>query len=174
MSTAPTEGSVIVGRILGPWGVRGWVQIYSYTDPPTAIFDYRSWQIEGQDEPVTPIEYKRSGKRLVAQLPSIDSPEEGLKWVDKAISVQRSQLPALPVGEFYWHDLVGLRVVNREGQCLGHIKQMLATGAHDVMEIESPLAQDVLIPFVQGTFVDSVSFDEKTVAVNWPTDWLEQ
>lgn len=174
MSAVPTEGSVIVGRILGPWGIRGWVQVFSYTDPPTAIFDYHSWHIQGQDEPISPIEYKRSGKRLVALLPGIDSPEQAQKWVDKAISIQRSQLPPLPMGEFYWHDLIGLRVVNREGDCLGHIKQMLATGAHDVMEIESFAGDDVLIPFVQGTYVDSVSLDEKAVAVNWPTDWLEQ
>ncbi len=175
MSAAPTEGSVIVGRILGPWGIKGWVQIFSYTDPPTGIFEYSPWQLEGQDQALTPIEYKRSGKRLVVQLPGIDSPEAALKWVDKAISVDRSQLPKLPNDEFYWHDLVGLRVVNKEGHLLGQIKQMLSTGAHDVMDIEPPSAgESILIPFVQGTFVDRVSLDDGELCVDWPIDWLER
>jgi len=173
MNPRPLEESVIVGRILGPWGVKGWLQIYSYTDPASRIFEYSPWYIEGHTGPVDVLEHKRSGKRMVVRLPNIDSPELAAKWVDRSIFVAREQLPTLPEGEFYWHDLVGLKVVNREGEALGEVVKMLSTGAHDVMEIkQDDLKDNLLIPFVFGAYVDKVSLADGQIAVQWPSHWL--
>lgn len=173
MDPTSAEESVVIGRILGPWGVKGWLQIYSYTDPREGIFVYAPWQVEGSDEPIRPLEHKHSGKRLVVRLPGIETPEQALIWAGKHISVDRQQLSPLPAGEYYWHDLVGLTVVNREGHTLGQVRQMLATGANDVMEVQSKeTASNILIPFVLGVYVDEVLLSEGQVRVDWPIEWL--
>lgn len=174
MNPDPAENSVVVGRFLGPWGVKGWLQIYSYTVPREGIFDYAQWLIGGASEPIPRPECKISGKRLVVKLPGVDTPETAALWTDKDIRVSRDQLPPLPVGEYYWHDLVGLLVLNREGVRLGNVKQMLSTGAHDVMEItpESE-GQNVLIPFVFGEYIDEVNLAEELIRAHWPIEWLD-
>lgn len=174
MNPDPAENSVIVGRFLGPWGVKGWLQIYSYTLPREGIFDYAEWLIEGALEPIPCPEHKVSGKRLVVKLPDVDAPETAAAWTDKHIRVSRAQLPPLPAGEYYWHDLVGLLVLNREGVTLGRVKQMLSTGAHDVMEIlpESG-GQNILIPFVTGEYIDEVDLAKGHIRAQWPVEWLD-
>ena len=173
MNPSPTENSVILGRFLGPWGIKGWLQIYSYTTPREGIFDYDEWRIGGES-PIPRPDYKISGKRLLIKLPEVDTPEQAATWTDKTIEVLRSQLPPLPVGEYYWHDLVGLMVINREGVCLGQVSQMLSTGAHDVMEIQPESSeQSILIPFVVGVHVDQVDLEAGEVRVEWPVEWLD-
>lgn len=174
MNPSPTENSVTLGRFLGPWGIKGWLQIYSYTTPREGIFDYDEWRIDGAQQPIPRPEYKIAGKRLVVKLPGVDTPEAAATWTDKTIEVLRSQLPALPAGEYYWHDLVGLSVINREGVRLGHVSQMLSTGAHDVIEIEPESSgQPILIPFVLGGPVDEVELEAGEIRVQWPVEWLD-
>lgn len=175
MNSSPTENSVILGRFLGPWGIKGWLQIYSYTTPREGIFQYAEWRIDGAEPPIPRPEYKISGKRLLVKLSEVDTPEAAAAWTDKTIEVLRSQLPPLPVREYYWHDLVGLKVFNRQGVCLGQIVQMLSTGAHDVMEIEPESSgRSVLIPFVLGEHVDQVDLAAGEVRVGWPVEWLDE
>jgi len=174
MSPAPTENPVVVGRILGPWGVQGWLQIYSYTVPREGIFGYAPWLIGGADAPVDVVNHKVSGKRLVVQLPGVNSPEEAARWVDQDIAVERGQLPALEQGEFYWHDLIGCSVINRDQDTLGVVRTVFATGANDVLEVAPDAAQKpTLIPFVMGVYIDSVDIEAGLIVVDWPIDWLE-
>lgn len=174
MTHAPTEKPVVVGRILGPWGIKGWLQIYSYTHPREGIFDYSPWYIDGADAPLTPSDHKVSGKRLVIKLAGIDDPETAQAWANRDIAIDRGALPALEADEFYWHDLVGCEVINRQGLSLGTVKSMLSTGAHDVMEIAtSDQTQACLIPFVFNVYVDQVDLDGGRILVDWPSEWLD-
>jgi len=180
MSTAEREERVLVGRLLGAWGIKGWVQVYAYTDPPEAIFSYQPWTIQGFSNPdahseASPLlNWKRVGRRLVAQLVGIDTPEQAAALADLDIHIPRSCLPPAEPGEYYWHDLIGLQVINLEGHALGVVSQMLATGAHDVLQITAPeRTEAVLIPFVIGHAVRSVDLAKGVIEVDWPLEWLE-
>ncbi len=172
MATLPIEDSVIIGRILSPWGIKGWLQVHSFTDPREGIFNYGPWFVDGSSVEIEG--HKVSGKRLVVKLPGVASPEEARSWSQKDICIARDQLPAPQEGEYYWHDLIGMTVINKEQVRLGQISQMLSTGAHDVMEV-SLVDSDrtVLIPFVQGTFVDRIDTKAKELIVDWPIAWLD-
>lgn len=173
MATGGAGDTVVVGRILGPWGVQGWVRVYSWTDPPEALFDYRPWLLDERQEPLEVLEWQRSGPRLVARLPDIHSPEQAAALSDRLIAVPRSQLPAPEPGSYYWHDLVGLEVINLEDFQWGRIKRMMATGAHDVMEIDAGARGTVLIPFAQPEVVRSVDLESGRILVDWPEDWAD-
>ncbi|MFP4209165.1 MAG: ribosome maturation factor RimM [Wenzhouxiangella sp.] len=173
MAAGSAGETVVVGRILGAWGVHGWVQVYSWTDPPDALFDYQPWFLGAQGQPVTILEWRRSGQRLVARLPAIESPESAAALADTPILVRRSMLPEPEPGQYYWHDLIDLQVVNLQGHCWGRIERMLPTGAHDVMQIVDEAGRTVLIPFVLDHFVREVDRSACRVTVDWPRDWAD-
>lgn len=162
--------SVVVGRFNGPWGVHGWVRIWSDTRPPTAIFDYQPW-LTSDGQPIEIEQWQRSGPRLVAKLRDVDTPEQAAALGRADIRVARSALPEPEAGEYYWHDLIGLEVVNLEGHGYGHVVRMMETGAHDVMEVGE--GSPVLIPFVSDEFVREVDLDAGRITVDWPLEWSE-
>lgn len=173
MTAGAAGDTVVVGRILGPWGVQGWVRVYSWTDPPDALFDYRPWLLGEQQQPVEILEGRRSGQRLLARLPAIDTPERAAELSDQLIAVARDLLPSPEPGSYYWHDLVGLEVVNLQGHHWGRIERMLPTGAHDVMQIAGGPRGTVLIPFVQPKMVHAVDLEAGRITVDWPEDWVD-
>lgn len=164
------EESVIVGRFNGDWGVRGWVKVFSYTRPPEAIFNYLPWRVGSRGDDIEPVEWKKSGPRLVVRLEGVDTPEKAAALGRTVIRVARSSLPLPEPGEYYWHDLVGLEVVNRQNHRFGQISKMHETGAHDVMEIEGT-GDAVLIPFVTGRFVVDIDLEARRITVDWPSEW---
>lgn len=171
MNTGHAGETVVVGRVLGAWGVQGWVRVYSYTDPPEALFDYAPWLLGQPQNAIVPIECRRSGQRLLARLPGIDTPEAAAALTEQQIAVARSLLPPPPDDSYYWHDLVGLEVFNLEGHRWGRVARLLPTGAHDVLQIERESGSFVLIPFVSGRFVHSVDLAVGRITVDWPLDW---
>ncbi len=173
MTAMVVEDTVVVGRVLGPWGVQGWVQVYSWTDPPSALFLYRPWLLGEPQQAVAILEWRQSGKRLLARLPEIKTPEQAAALSDRLIRVSRSLLPPAAPGSYYWHDLIGLEVVNLESHSWGRVTRMLPTGAHDVMEIAGGAHGTVLIPFVQPEVVRSVDLPGGRVTVAWPLEWVD-
>lgn len=172
--TAEVAGeTVVVGRVLGAWGVQGWIRVYSWTDPPEALFGYRPWLLGEQLQPLEILEWRRSGQRLVARLPEVETPERAAQLSDLLIRVPRSLLPAPEPGSYYWHDLVGLTVVNLDDYHWGSVTRMLPTGAHDVMEIGGGARGSVLIPFVQPDVVRAVDLQAGRITVDWPEEWAD-
>lgn len=165
-----SEELVILGRLDGAWGVKGWARVYSYADPPAAIFDYQPWLLEGGDGEARVLEWRRAGPRLVARLEGVETPEQADLLKHARIRVARTQFPELSVGQYYWRDLEGLDVVNREGANLGTVKSLIATGAHDVLVVGA--APSLLIPFVPGTYVDEVDLEDGRIRVDWSEEWL--
>ncbi|MEE4638696.1 MAG: ribosome maturation factor RimM [Wenzhouxiangella sp.] len=171
MTGAGAGETVVVGRILGAWGVQGWVQVYSWTDPPDALFDYQPWYLGSADQPTSLSDWRRSGQRLLARLPGVESPEAAAALAQVPILVSRVRLPEPPAGQYYWHDLIDLEVVNLQGHRWGTITKILPTGAHDVLQILSQDERTVLIPFVADRFVREVDLEAGRVLVDWPEDW---
>lgn len=166
------DESVVVGRFNGPWGVRGWVKVFSETRPPTAIFDYQPWLVGEHGDTLEIEQWQQSGPRLVVKLNGVDTPEQAAAFGRGTIRIARSTLPETQPGEYYWHDLIGLQVVNLEGHDYGRVGKMQETGAHDVLEVHD---EDgiVLIPFVAGKFVREVDLAAGRITVDWPLEWIE-
>ncbi len=160
---------ILLGRISGVHGVRGWVKVYSYTDPIASILDYRPWLLGEDQKALEPLEGGRHGKTVIARLEGVDDREEAAALSGLDIFVARSQLPDPGEHRYYWADLIGLKVVSEDGEVLGTIEEMMATGANDVMVVEG--SRQRLIPFVRGQTVLKVDLDSAEVKVRWDSDF---
>ncbi len=163
---------VILGRIAGVYGVRGWVKVFSETKPKENIFSYSPWQINlnGAWQSVEVVEGKPHGKGLVAQLASYDDRERARQLVGAEIAVDKEQLPAAEEGEYYWADLVGLKVVTLDGTELGRVDHLLETGANDVLVVVES-ERERLIPFVQGRYIHQVDLQAGVIRVDWDPEF---
>ena len=173
MANAPRDPAerrlITLGHISGVHGVKGWVKIHSMTEPREAIFEYQPWLMGKSLETVRIKEGKRHGKHLIALLENMSDREQAESLINQELSVYRDQFPDLPETEFYWADLIGLEVTLEDGQGLGTIRDMLATGANDVMVVQGE--RDRLIPFVMGRYVKSVDLQQGLVIVDWDPDF---
>src|SRR5690606_18034333 len=144
------ERRVLMGRVVGLFGVRGWVKVYSYTRPPEALLDYPTWQLEvrGEWQTRAVAEARRQGRGLVARLEGFEDRDAAAALVGAAIAVHASELPARAEGEYYWAELEGLRVVNLADQELGRVSHLFETGANDVLVVRGE--RERLIPFGKG------------------------
>jgi len=171
MIDRPGDGRKVVqiGHVSGVHGIRGWVKIYSLTDPREAIFNYQPWLLGEPPKEVRITQGKKHGKHLVALLENVNDRDQAENLVNRPIAAYRDQFPELPDDEFYWTDLLGLSVRLGDGTELGTIGKMLATGAHDVMVVQGD--RERLIPFVQERYVKSVNLDDGVVLVDWDPDF---
>ena len=166
---------IVMGRIGVPFGVHGWLRVYSFTSNPAALLDYPLWRVATGGDDGAPdwrelpiAEARVHGKTLIARPDGCTdrTQAEGLRGMQ--IAVPRSELPQAAEGEYYWVDLIGLTVVNREGVCFGAIARMLATGANDVLVVSGE--RERLIPFI-ATVVLEVDLALGRVVVDWGADY---
>lgn len=162
---------IVVGEIVGPYGVRGWVKVHSHTSPPENILKYSPWLVAdgGGAKPYRVLSGRLHGNIIVAQLEGVADRDQSASLRRCTISVPRGQFPPLQPGEYYWTDLVGLDVRTVDGVSLGTITDMIETGANDVMEVQG--TRQRLIPFVIGQFVKDVRLSEGVVIVDWDPDF---
>lgn len=164
---------ILIGRVTGPHGVKGWIRVFSYTDPIEQIFSYTPWLLGSRQVNVE--EGQLQGKRLVARLEGVDDRDtaEALRGVE--IRIGKDQLPDLEEGEFYWYQLEGLTVVNEAGEVLGRVDHMTETGANDVMVVEASADsidnRQRLIPYVDDEFVMEVDLERQKITVRWDSDF---
>lgn len=165
---------VILGRITGLYGVRGWVRVRSYTEPRAALLEYHDWLVghAGAWERFE-VEGREHGKALVARLEGTQDRDAAARFIGAEVAVERSRLPEPAAGEYYWADLEGLEVRHRDGRVLGRVDRLLETGAHDVLVVrpgepgEHGREGEILIPFVPGRFVRGVDLDAGVIDVDW-------
>jgi len=166
MPSQSTE-QVVVGRIAGIFGVRGWLRVESHTDPKENILGYSPWQVETESgwTEVRIEEGRPHGKGIVAKLDLCADRDEARLLIGREITVERRQLPAPETGEYYWTDLVGLRVVTRDGEVLGSVSTLMSTGANDVLVVQGE--RERLIPFIGNDVVLDVDLGESLITVDW-------
>ncbi len=155
-----------IGSISGFFGVKGWVKLYSYTRPRRGISAYLNCFLGDEKSPIRFTQIKQSGKYIIARIDGVDSRDEASHYVGQSLSIKRRDLPKLD-NEYYWHELIGLTVVNRQDQVLGKITEMMETGANDVMVITSDSGGEILIPYAVSHFVLSVELDKQRLRVDW-------
>ena len=161
---------VLLGRIVGLFGVRGWVKVFSYTEPREAVLQYQGCLLgrNGKWQPVEFAEGQRHGKSVIARVSGVDDRDQAAELIGAEIGVSRDALPEPGDGNYYWSDLIGLKVVDQDGTELGRIETMLETGAHDVMVVAGE--QERLIPFVKEKVVIGVDLSKGQVDVDWEWD----
>ena len=162
------ERRILLGRIVGAFGIRGQIKIESWTEPRDAIFRYQPWILRdalGNEREYTGARGKESGKHLVATFPEVTDRNEVEAMRGTEIFVPRSALPPPKPGEFYWVDLEGFRVVTVEGVDLGTVSHLFSTGANDVLMVRGD--RERMVPFVEPDFVKSVDFDAGLITVDW-------
>lgn len=157
---------VVLGRIAGAYGVRGWLRVASHTEPREGILAYRQWWLEAQGARrcFELLDGRRQGRGVVAALAGVGEREAARALAGAAVTVPRESLPADE--GYYWADLIGLAVHNRDGTLLGTITGYVPTGGHDVMVVAGS-DRERLIPWAPGTYVDAVRLDEGRVLVDW-------
>jgi len=161
---------VLLGRIVGVFGVKGWVRIESYTRPREAIFGYSPWglSLKAGWERRAVIDGEARSKSLVARIEGIDDRELARELIGTEIAVPRDDLPAPDEGEIYWADLIGCSVVNQENQEFGNVTGLLETGANDVLIVEGE--KERLIPYTDQVVKD-VDLDRAQIRVDWDKDF---
>lgn len=162
-----------MGRLLGPFGVHGWVKVAPYTESLDALLAFPAWWIERAGAWVehTVQEARMHGDVIIARLSGIATREEALSRKGEPIGVPRKQLPAIAGDEVYWADLIGLAVANRRGDVLGVVEDVQDNGAHGLLRVQRAGGGAArLIPYVPA-IVDSVDLDERRIVVDWEADW---
>lgn len=183
--TTPASASdriVVLGKIVGTFGVKGWVKIKSYTEPVENILDYGVWQLGQSDNrgdnrsdnqigkwtPIKVAEGRVTDKGVLARLEGLASPEEARLKVGLELGVWRSEMPAPAPGEYYWSDLEGIQAVCVSGEVLGRVDHFRSTPGGTVMIVQGE--QEHWIPFVKERIV-KVELDAGRIVLDWSADW---
>jgi 16S rRNA processing protein RimM len=164
---------VLIGRIVGLYGVQGWLKIESWAEPRMRIFDYQLWLLSaapGGEMEIRGAKGRQQGKGMVAQLPGVDDREQAAALIGSDIHVAREQLPPPGKDEYYWVDLEGLAVITTENVELGRVSHLFATGANDVVVVRDG-ERERLIPFIQGSYVRLVDMSAKRMVVDWDPEF---
>ena len=169
VKNAPRQ-PVLLGRVVGVYGVRGWLKIHSYTEPRDAILGYSDWKLkqDGDWRPVELDEGRRHGKSVLVRLRDCDDRDAAATLVGSDIGIDRDVLPEPGEGEYYWADLEGMTVVHKDGTTIGKVAYVMATGANDVLVTEGPDGR--LIPFVRDTVILDVDLASGVISVDWEWD----
>ncbi len=171
---------LIIGRISGVYGVKGWVKVYSDTDPREGITDYNPWYLKqgsgnnGEWREVKVETGRRQAKTVIAKLEGVDDRDAAMQLSGALIAIMPGQLKQLAKDEYYWRDLIGLRVINREGVELGTVQRLMETGANDVLVVGSADRWDGkehLIPWTMGQAVLEVDLGQQLIRVDWDEDF---
>lgn len=163
---------ISVGEISGVFGIKGWVKIFSLTEPRENILSYTPWIIRKGNESreVNLVNGKRQGKTVVASIKGIADRDKAAAYCGWEILIKKSQLPKPEKGEYYWADLVGLHVETEKGISLGEVDYLIETGANDVLVVKKDKAE-CLIPFLQEQVIKRINLDDGVLIVDWDPDF---
>lgn len=171
---AMDERRVLLGRIVGVYGLRGEVKIESFTEPRLRIFDYQPWLLErapGEVEEIDKVQGRAQGKGVIATLTGVDNCDKAAALIGAQIFIPRAALPVADEGEFYRADLEGLDVVNVQGVSLGRVSHLFDTGVHPVLVTREENGREHLIPFVPDMYVQAVDLNARRIVVDWDEDF---
>jgi 16S rRNA processing protein RimM len=175
--------AVEVARVLDAWGVKGWIRVQPYAKDPQALFSSRRWFLRPPEvqrpvrEAAAPLpvllrisEAREHGDDVVASVHGMHDRNAAEALRGARIFVPRSSFPTAGNDEFYWVDLIGLQVVNRDGVRLGDVYGLLDNGAQSVLQVRDGDASERLIPFV-AAFIDQVDLPGRRILVDWGLDY---
>ena len=164
-----TQQQVIMGKISGVHGIQGWLKVFSYTRPPENIFRYVSWRLQGDTTPAsasyTVTEHKHQGKKILVKLEGVKDRNHAEQLAGLDIVVARDVLPVLE-NEYYWCDLIGLKVLDMNGTELGRVTDMMETGSNDVLLLQDNAGKSLAIPWLPEV-VKEVNLKQSILIADW-------
>lgn len=168
----PNTEFLNAGQISGVFGVKGWVKVFSYTQPRENILSYSPWFLRKNEkfQEVKLIKGQRHGNAVVAELDGIVDRDLAMGLVGAEILISRHQLPKPKSGEYYWADLIGMTVNTVDGVYLGSVNHLLETGANDVLVVLDG-ERERLIPFLQQHTVLQIDMEQSLIVVDWDPDF---
>lgn len=161
-----------IGRIGSPFGVKGWVRVESFTEPPERLFAYRQWEVRSARAPAVSrrvMEGREHGEGFIAKLEGVEDRDAAALLQGSSVSVARSELPPLKKREHYQVDLVGLAVRNLEGIELGVLRHFVTTPGGTVMVIQQPDGREHWVPATPH-HLSRVEMKEGRILVDWPAE----
>jgi len=168
--------AVEVGRVAGAWGVKGWIKIQAFAEDPQALFSTKRWFLRPADGPgaaAPPLlrvtESREHGGLIIATAQEVPDRNAAEALRGARIFVSRSSFPTAGDDEYYWIDLIGCAVANREGVEFGTVAELIDTGVHSVLRVVDG-ENERLIPFV-GAYIDTVDLAAKRIVVDWGLDY---
>jgi 16S rRNA processing protein RimM len=161
---------VVLGKIVGTFGVQGWIKVSSYTEPAANILEYETWQMgrAGRWTPVKVEDGRVTGKGVLAKLAGLETPEAARIHIGAELGVRRSELPPTPQGEYYWSDLEGLDAFAEGGQPLGVVDHFRGTPGGVIVVVKGE--REHWIPFVKERIL-KVDLDARRIVLDWAADW---
>ena len=173
MDRADAPNIQIVGKIKGAHGLKGFVRVMSYMDPPVNLKNYNSGYIS-KDEGLSwgsplKLDLRSNNKGFLGVLEGVTNRDEALSLTGVLVGVDRKAFGTLEEGEFYWSDLLGSVVKNQEGFQFGILKRFIETGSNDVMEIEGK-ETNLLIPF-SSKYLKCIDAEKRVISVDWEKEW---
>ena len=160
-----------MGRIVAPYGLRGWAKVQTFTSAPDSLLNYGEWWLPAGDggwKPVRVESAKVHGQVVVAKLEELGTPEQVVALGKVDVAVPRNALPPAADGEYYWTDLVGMAVVNLGGESLGTVDSLMDNGAQSILVVRGE--RERLIPFVES-IVRRVDTGSRAIVVDWGADY---
>lgn len=190
-SSALPDDAVEVGRVLDAWGIKGWLKLLPHSSEPEALLHAQAWFLQVPEARFRPgfsafkgsvsvqvEQCKIHSDTVVAKIEGLDDRNGAEALKGARIYLPRSAFPRTSEDEYYWVDLIGLTVVNREGLPLGEVRDLLATGPTSVLVVEQalpavdgePRVAERMIPFVSA-YVDAVDLPARRITVDWQPDY---
>jgi 16S rRNA processing protein RimM len=167
---------IVLGRIIAPFGVRGWLRVHPFGDDPLKWQHMPRWwispDVDAADEnwrACVPEAVRMHSGKVVAKLVDVDDRSGAEVLAGCFVGAMRNELPSTGKDEYYWQDLIGLSVVNLQGESLGNVVTLLETGANDVLVVKDG-DRERLLPFIENV-VKRVDMTEGMVHVDWDSDW---
>lgn len=178
------DDAVEVARVAGGWGVKGWLKLQPHSAQPEALFSSKRWYLQASERGPKTFdgtlllkvrEAREHSGGVVAQVQDIADKDAADALKGARVFVSRSSFPTAQADEYYWVDLIGLDVVNREGVALGQVRELLSTGPQTVLVLEQPGAEggkpvERMVPFVSA-YVDKVDLPGRCITVDWQPDY---
>ncbi|MDO9049691.1 MAG: ribosome maturation factor RimM [Methylobacter sp.] len=162
---------ISVGKISGVFGVKGWVKVFSFTDPRENILTYSPWLLKksGETKTVNFVDGQLQGKTIVAQLTGVNDRDQAASLMGWDVFITQEQLPKAAKGEYYWSELIGLNVETIDGVQLGVVDSLLETGANDVIIVQGE--RERVIPFLQGQTIINIDLGAGKIIVDWDPEF---
>ncbi len=173
-----------MGRMLGPYGIKGWLKAKPYTASAETLLDHDRWWLAsqlggdsgsergGHDawKEFAVVSARIHADTVLVEFEGLTDREASAAWRGALVGVPRAKLPRLHKGEYYWSDLIGFAVVNRDGQLLGTVAGMLDTPAHAVLRVAGDDGRERLIPMVPA-YLAAIDPEARSVQVDWQLDY---
>ena len=162
---------VIVGRFGRPHGIKGFVSVYSFTEPSDNILSYSDWHVSLNHswQPIKILSVQIHNKTIVAQIEGYPERESVALLTNVEIAIRKEQLASLAPDEYYWHQLIGMKVINQQAQEFGLIIEIMPTGSNDVLVVQGEKRH--LIPYLPGQFIIEINDKSQTMIVDWDMDF---